>query len=206
MRISRRWHSRHTDGSLPTHSFPGGRMDEADASLPHAALRETQEELGIDPKQVDVLGNIGPPELLRRGELAVWPFVGFVHSSPSHNASLTKPDDPLPSLNVNTIRGRLPTTEVAAAFHLPFSAMIDPTRRRSRVRVGKSYEAIAVADLLETDDIKRSATVVNGTQEADCTMDNSAIVDGDNLEGLEVWGLTGWYLTLFMKALKIIDE
>ena len=39
------------------------------------ALRETQEELGIDPAQIEVLGEIGPPEINLRGDMTVWPFV-----------------------------------------------------------------------------------------------------------------------------------
>lgn len=39
------------------------------------ALRETQEELGIDPAQIEVLGEIGPPETNLRGDMTVWPFV-----------------------------------------------------------------------------------------------------------------------------------
>ena len=39
------------------------------------ALRETQEELGIDPAQIEVLGEIGPPETSLRGDMTVWPFV-----------------------------------------------------------------------------------------------------------------------------------
>ena len=39
------------------------------------ALRETQEELGIDPTQIEVLGEIGPPEITLRGDMTVWPFV-----------------------------------------------------------------------------------------------------------------------------------
>ena len=39
------------------------------------ALRETREELGIDPAQIEVLGEIGPPETNLRGDMTVWPFV-----------------------------------------------------------------------------------------------------------------------------------
>ena len=39
------------------------------------ALRETQEELGIDPAQIEVLGEIGSPETNFRGDMTVWPFV-----------------------------------------------------------------------------------------------------------------------------------
>lgn len=37
-------------------SFPGGRMELGDASPAHTALRETQEETGIDPEHVEILG------------------------------------------------------------------------------------------------------------------------------------------------------
>lgn len=39
------------------------------------ALRETHEELGIQPERVEVLGEFGPPELTLRGDMRVWPFV-----------------------------------------------------------------------------------------------------------------------------------
>ena len=39
-------------------SFPGGSMDESDESLLHTALRETHEEMGIDPGDVELLGQL----------------------------------------------------------------------------------------------------------------------------------------------------
>ncbi|KAF9563951.1 hypothetical protein CPC08DRAFT_705669 [Agrocybe pediades] len=56
-------------------SFPGGRVDETDSTLVNAALRETQEELGIDPRRVEILGRIGPPEFNLAGNMMVYPFV-----------------------------------------------------------------------------------------------------------------------------------
>lgn len=48
--------------ALPTHrgqmSFPGGRLHEEDASLEKTALREAQEELGIPPEQVRIMGRL----------------------------------------------------------------------------------------------------------------------------------------------------
>ena len=46
-----------------------------DESFMSGALRETQEELGIDPAQIEVLGEIGSPETNLRGDMTVWPFV-----------------------------------------------------------------------------------------------------------------------------------
>src|SRR3989304_10533856 len=37
-------------------SFPGGSVDKTDADILQTALRETQEEIGIPPAQIEVLG------------------------------------------------------------------------------------------------------------------------------------------------------
>ncbi len=50
-------HLRHHAGQI---SFPGGRQDPDDRDLIHTALRETQEELGIVPAQIEVLGTLTP--------------------------------------------------------------------------------------------------------------------------------------------------
>ncbi|KAH6915848.1 hypothetical protein BKA70DRAFT_1092938 [Coprinopsis sp. MPI-PUGE-AT-0042] len=56
-------------------SFPGGRVDDSDPSYEYTALRETHEELGIDPRRVESLGTFGPPEQNMKGNLRVWPTV-----------------------------------------------------------------------------------------------------------------------------------
>lgn len=40
-------------------AFPGGKVDPNDDSALAAALRETQEEIGVAPQQLEVLGNLG---------------------------------------------------------------------------------------------------------------------------------------------------
>ena len=42
------------------HSFPGGIRDETDTDFVHTALRETQEELGIEPSVFDIWGQMNP--------------------------------------------------------------------------------------------------------------------------------------------------
>jgi 8-oxo-dGTP pyrophosphatase MutT (NUDIX family) len=45
-----------------------------DKTFLEAALRETREEVGILPGQVEILGQVGPPQLSFSG-LRVWPYV-----------------------------------------------------------------------------------------------------------------------------------
>lgn len=54
-------------------SFPGGRIDATDASPMAAALRETSEELGVDPKVVTVLGKLS--SYIASPSFVIYPFV-----------------------------------------------------------------------------------------------------------------------------------
>ncbi|CAJ0608634.1 unnamed protein product [Cylicocyclus nassatus] len=56
--------------------FPGGKM-EKDEDVEKTALRETQEEIGIDPKSVDVWGRL-KPVLTRNLKETVVPVVGCI--------------------------------------------------------------------------------------------------------------------------------
>jgi 8-oxo-dGTP pyrophosphatase MutT (NUDIX family) len=58
-------------------SFPGGRKDEADADLAATALREAQEEIGLDPAAVE-LGDALPPTNTFVTGYRVHPFVGHI--------------------------------------------------------------------------------------------------------------------------------
>jgi 8-oxo-dGTP pyrophosphatase MutT (NUDIX family) len=58
-------------------SFPGGRQDEPDEDLRSTALREAQEEIGLDPDQVELVGAL-PPIGTYVTSYKVHPFVGLI--------------------------------------------------------------------------------------------------------------------------------
>jgi 8-oxo-dGTP pyrophosphatase MutT (NUDIX family) len=62
-------------------SFPGGKLDENDASYEDCALRETYEEIGIAPDTIGILGELTPLYVYVSNFL-VHPFVGFTTESP----------------------------------------------------------------------------------------------------------------------------
>lgn len=61
-------------------SFPGGMAD-AGEDLPKAALREAEEELGLNPSEVELLGALPSVHTHVSGILIV-PFVGLLHRDP----------------------------------------------------------------------------------------------------------------------------
>lgn len=66
--------------TLSTHrgevAFPGGKRDPEDCDLLATALREAQEEVGLDPRQVRLIGSLG--QLVSKHQLAVTPWVGII--------------------------------------------------------------------------------------------------------------------------------
>ncbi len=95
-------------GSLPLHrgevSLPGGAQDPEDADLIMTALREAQEEVGIQPALVEILGTLTsfyiPPS-----NFLLTPVVGFMHEPPE---LISNPH------------------EVEAVFSVPLNYLLDP--------------------------------------------------------------------------------
>ena len=70
---SRSHHVRHHKGEI---SLPGGAKDPEDMNLMITALRETQEEIGINPSIIDIIGQLDDTETWT-GYL-IRPYIGLV--------------------------------------------------------------------------------------------------------------------------------
>ena len=105
-------------------SFPGGRIEAKDASAAAAALREAEEEIGLAPARVEVLGELAPYDTITG--FRVHPVVGWIE----------------PPLAL-----RLDRFEVADAFEVPLRLVLDPARQqRQSYRRGpltRAYYVIA---------------------------------------------------------------
>ena len=89
-------------------SFPGGMYEEQDDSLENTALRESEEETGLDRKKVEILGPIDT--VVSRFNISVTPYVGVV----PHDIELNDNSD-----------------EIEACFRVPLSFLLRDERHRN---------------------------------------------------------------------------
>jgi 8-oxo-dGTP pyrophosphatase MutT (NUDIX family) len=75
--IRRGPHGRH-GGQI---AFPGGRREPQDATLLETALREAEEEVGLDPSQVKILTDLPVIETFATG-FKVTPYLGWLLGAP----------------------------------------------------------------------------------------------------------------------------
>jgi 8-oxo-dGTP pyrophosphatase MutT (NUDIX family) len=98
--------------SMPSHrgeiAFPGGKRDPGDPSLVAAALREAEEEIGLDPAAVRVIGELDSISTVA-SMFTITPFVGVLAAPPA-----LQPDP----------------VEVDHVFAVPLSELLDPDAYR----------------------------------------------------------------------------
>jgi 8-oxo-dGTP pyrophosphatase MutT (NUDIX family) len=112
----------HLNGHAGQISFPGGGVEPADKHRQDTALRETEEEIGLQRRHIDVLGEL--PYFEMRGGFCVTPVVGWVRPPYAVTA------DPF---------------EVQDIFEIPLAHFLDPRnyQRRSYLRDGQEHRYLA---------------------------------------------------------------
>lgn len=97
-------------------AFPGGKIDRSDPSAVAAALRETEEEIGLGPGSVEVIGTA--PDYLTGSGYHIVPVLGLV-----------EPDTELV----------LNEYEVSDVFEVPLSYLMNPDNHIVGSRIWKDH-------------------------------------------------------------------
>ncbi|MDK9721417.1 MAG: CoA pyrophosphatase [Rhodospirillales bacterium] len=97
-------HLQHHAGQV---SFPGGRIEEEDATPSQAALRETEEEIGLHRSHIDLIGRLD--DYITGTGFCVTPLVGLIRP----------PFDLTPD-----------PFEVAEVFEVPLAFLLDPANHQ----------------------------------------------------------------------------
>ncbi len=100
-------------------AFPGGKMEESDGDLAKTALRESEEEIGIDSAKVTLLGRMSdlyiPPS-----NFMVSPYLGFLSEQPKFHP------DPL---------------EVERIINCPMHTLLDKNiRKTGMIKTSSGYK------------------------------------------------------------------
>lgn len=62
-------------------SFPGGKVEESDANTEETALRETHEEIGVPPKDIQILGRL-TQVYIPVSNFLIHPYIGVIDELP----------------------------------------------------------------------------------------------------------------------------
>lgn len=98
-------------------AFPGGRIDDDDASPEAAALREAWEEIGLDINEVEIMGRL--PDYYTGSGYRVAPVIGFVREGADFEIN---PD------------------EVDYMFEVPLAFLMDVANHTTTSRMWKERE------------------------------------------------------------------
>ncbi|MSO93810.1 MAG: CoA pyrophosphatase [Rhodospirillales bacterium] len=107
-------HLAHHPGQI---SFPGGHMEPADATPEDTALRETEEEIGLPRRHVEVIGRLD--QYVTRTGFSVTPVVAVIE--PPFDLAL----DP---------------HEVESVFEVPLAFFLDPANHQRHTRLFEGKE------------------------------------------------------------------
>lgn len=98
-------------------AFPGGRIDDTDASPEEAALRETQEEIGLGRDFIEIVGRM--PDYVSGSGYRIAPVLSIVRPG---------------------FRLTLNPTEVDDAFEVPLSFLMDAANHTRESRIWQDHE------------------------------------------------------------------
>ena len=98
-------------------SFPGGRWEKNDATAEDTALRETEEEIGLSPDHIELIGRLSMHDT--GTGYRVMPVVGLI-----------RPPFPL----------RPDPSEVAEVFEVPLDHVLEPSNHRFETRIHRGSE------------------------------------------------------------------
>jgi 8-oxo-dGTP pyrophosphatase MutT (NUDIX family) len=114
-------HVEHHKGQI---CFPGGACDDADDGLETTALRETFEEIGVQPNDVRIVGQLD--DMVTISNFRVTPYVGML---------TTQPDYPF-SINDH---------EVAQVVEVPLAYLMDERNMELEVRQHQGRQVLVPA-------------------------------------------------------------
>ena len=98
-------------------AFPGGRIDLTDPTPEYAALRETEEEIGLSPDEVEVVGRM--PDYVSGSGFRIAPILSVV--KPGFHLTINQ-------------------DEVDDAFEVPLAFLMDPANHNRDSRIWQEQE------------------------------------------------------------------
>ena len=163
-------------------SFPGGAYSEGDTSLLDTALRESWEEIGLESKDIEILGELD--DFATVSGFVISPFVGFI---------------PYP------YKFRENCDEIREIFDMPVSALLDASNVRQE---DMPFSALLDGAGVKREDVPVSALIdkSNLGEDAHITVNETIVVYFYEYDGRVVWGATARILKQFLDILRSLTE